>query len=65
MPLLSIQIDGDGNPLGTEFSLVAGSASSDTLSFTLCHEPKKPIDGSLSDTGGETDIAQTFNVTIE
>ncbi|MGB5191318.1 type 1 periplasmic binding fold superfamily protein [Robiginitalea sp.] len=57
--------DGDGNPLGTEFRLSAGSASSGTLSFTLRHEPKKPNDGSLSDAGGETDIAQTFNVTIE
>ena len=56
--------DGDGNPLGTEFSLDAGDASTGTLTFTLRHEPKKPNDG-LADAGGETDITATFNVTIE
>lgn len=56
--------DGDGNPLGTEFFLEAGDASTGTLAFTLRHEPKKPNDGTLSDAGGETDIAQTFNLVI-
>ena len=56
--------DGDGNPLGTEFSLDAGDASTGTLTFTLRHEPNKPNDG-LADAGGETDITATFNVTIE
>ena len=57
--------DGDGNPLGTEFTLAAGAASTGSITITLRHEPKKPNDGTLSDAGGETDIAQTFNVTIE
>lgn len=56
--------DGDGNPLGTEFSLDAGDASTGTLTFTLRHEPMKPNSG-LGDAGGETDITATFNVTIE
>lgn len=56
--------DGDGNPLGTEFSLDAGDASSGTLTFTLRHEPMKPNAG-LVDAGGETDISASFNVTIE
>ena len=56
--------DGNGNPLGTEFSLDAGNASTGTLTFTLRHEPTKPNDG-LGDAGGETDISATFNVTIE
>ena len=56
--------DGDGNPLGTEFSLDAGDASNGTLTFTLRHEPMKPNSG-LVDAGGETDISATFNVTIE
>ncbi len=57
-------LDSDGNPLGTEFTLTTGEASSGTLTFTLRHEPKKPNTG-LADAGGETDIAASFNVTIE
>lgn len=56
--------DGDGNPLGTEFTLTTGEAGSGTLTFTLRHEPKKPNTG-LADAGGETDIAVSFNVTVE
>lgn len=56
--------DMDGNPLGTEFSLDAGDASTGTLTFTLRHEPKKPNDG-LADAGGETDISATFPLEIE
>ena len=57
--------DGDGNPLGTEFTLAAGAASSGSLAVTLRHEPNKPNDGTLGDAGGETDIAQTFSLTIQ
>lgn len=56
--------DGDGNPLGTEFTLTTGEAGSGTLTFTLRHEPKKPNTG-LADAGGETDIAASFNVIVE
>ncbi|MGI9532683.1 type 1 periplasmic binding fold superfamily protein [Lutimonas sp.] len=56
--------DMDGNPLGTEFSLDAGDASTGTLTFTLRHEPKKPNTG-IDDAGGETDITATFPVEIE
>jgi hypothetical protein len=56
--------DTDGNPLGTQFTLTAGAASSGTLTFTLRHEPTKPNTG-LGDAGGETDIAATFNVTVQ
>nr|WP_273569098.1 type 1 periplasmic binding fold superfamily protein [Maribacter sp. Hal144] len=57
--------DGDGNPLGLSFELSTGEAGSGTLQITLRHEPKKPNDGTLADAGGETDIAQTFTVTVE
>lgn len=57
-------LDGDGNPLGTEFTLTAGAASSGSITFTLRHQPKKPNSG-LDDAGGETDIAARFNVTVE
>jgi hypothetical protein len=56
--------DGDGNPIGTAFTLTAGAASTGTLTFTLRHEPTKPNTG-LGDAGGETDIASTFNVTVQ
>jgi len=56
--------DSEGNPLGTEFTLTAGAASSGTLTFTLRHEPTKPNTG-LGDAGGETDITATFNVTVQ
>lgn len=57
--------DGDGNPVGIVFDLTTGVAGNGTLGITLRHEPKKPNDGTLADAGGETDIAQTFNVTVE
>lgn len=57
--------DGDGNPLGTEFTLTTGDVSSGNLAITLGHEPKKPNDGTLSDAGGETDTAQTFDLIIQ
>lgn len=56
--------DADGNPLGTEFTLTAVSASTGTITFTLRHEPTKPNTG-LGDAGGETDISATFDVTVE
>ncbi len=57
--------DGDGNPLGIEFSIATLTAGPATLSITLRHEPKKPNDGTLADAGGETDIAQTFNLLVQ
>lgn len=56
--------DDNGNPLGTEFTLTAGTASSGTLTFILRHEPTKPNTG-LGDAGGETDIVATFNVAVQ
>ena len=58
-------VDGNGDPVGLAFQLSAGAAGNATLSITLRHEPKKPNDGSLFDAGGETDIAQSFNLVIE
>lgn len=53
------------NPVGITFTLETTDASTGTLAITLRHEPKKPNDGTLADAGGETDITQTFNLTIE
>ncbi len=55
--------DGDGNPLGTEFTATPGASGSGTFTITLRHEPTKPNTG-LGDAGGSTDAERTFNVTI-
>lgn len=52
--------DGNGNPLGTQFTLVPNTASTGNLTIVLRHEPKKPNNGTLADAGGETDISVTF-----
>lgn len=57
--------DDNGNPVGLTFELTTGAAGTGTLQITLRHEPKKPNDGSLADAGGETDIAQSFSLTVE
>lgn len=57
--------DGDGNPVGLDFTLNTGEAGNGTLQITLRHEPKKPNDGTLADAGGETDIAQSFSLVVE
>ena len=56
-------LDSEGNKLGTEFTLVAGAASSGTLTFTLRHEPTKPNTG-LSDAGGNSDITASFSISV-
>ncbi|WP_222984092.1 type 1 periplasmic binding fold superfamily protein [Flagellimonas meishanensis] len=53
------------NPVGIAFTITTTSASTGTLAITLRHEPKKPNDGTLVDAGGETDITETFNLTVE
>ncbi len=60
-----LNLDSNGNPLGTQFTFSAGDESTGDLTFTLRHDLKKPNDGTLADAGGETDIAQTFPVVIE
>lgn len=57
--------DGNGNPLGTQFTLETTTVTNGTLNITLRHEPKKPNDGTLADAGGETDVTVTFDVTVE
>ena len=57
--------DGDGNPIGILFEMTTGGAGDASLAITLRHEPKKPNDGTLADAGGETDIAQTFSVSVQ
>tara|TARA_B100001059_G_scaffold146015_1_gene145953 strand:- start:829 stop:1323 length:495 start_codon:yes stop_codon:yes gene_type:complete len=56
--------DGNGNPVGLSFTLTAGSASGGDFTVTLRHEPTKPNTG-INDAGGETDIEETFVITIQ
>jgi len=57
--------DPDGNPLGVNFTLTTGAASSGNFNVVLRHEPNKPNDGTLGDAGGETDISVNFQVVIQ
>jgi len=59
-----VDFDSNDNPLGVNITLETGEASSGSLTVTLRHEPVKPNDG-LESAGGETDIATSFDVTIE
>ncbi len=63
--ILYLDQDGGGNPVGLSFQLDAGAAGSANLTITLRHEPKKPNDGTLTDAGGETDIAQSFTLQVQ
>jgi len=56
--------DSQGNPLGLQITLTTGAASEGSLTVTLRHEPLKPNDG-LDSAGGETDIATSFDVSIQ
>ena len=61
--------NGSSNPVGLEFTLQAGTASTGSFTVTLRHEPNKDASGvstgDLTNAGGETDIAQTFSLTIQ
>ena len=59
-----VDFDDNDNPLGVQITLSTGAASEGSLTVTLRHEPVKPNDG-LDSAGGETDIATSFDVTIE
>ena len=53
------------NPVGLTFSLTTTDAGTGAFTVTLRHQPKKPNNGTLSDAGGDTDITQSFNLTIQ
>ncbi|WP_299665593.1 type 1 periplasmic binding fold superfamily protein [uncultured Polaribacter sp.] len=62
-------MDGDGNPIGVEFTLVTTAASSGNLTITLRHEPMKSAtgvsEGDITNAGGETDVQATFAITVQ
>lgn len=61
--------DGNGDPIGVEFTLTTGAAGSGNLTITLKHEPNKAgvgvSDGDITNAGGETDVERTFSITVQ
>lgn len=62
-------MDENGDPIGLEFTLVAGtSGSTGTLTVTLRHQPNKSAsgvaDGDITNAEGNTDAAVTFSVAV-
>ncbi len=62
-------VDEDGMPVGIEFDLETGDASTGNLTVTLRHEPNKTAtgvsEGNIANAGGDTDVEATFNIEIE
>ncbi|WP_103069183.1 type 1 periplasmic binding fold superfamily protein [Aquimarina sediminis] len=56
------------NPVGLTFTVATTSAGTGTLTVTLRHEPNKSAsgvaNGDIANAGGETDITQTFDITV-
>lgn len=61
--------DSNGDPIGLEFTLAAGAASTGTLTVILRHQPDKAAagvsDGDITNAGGETDLSQDFSLEIQ
>ncbi|AXT19957.1 type 1 periplasmic binding fold superfamily protein [Flavobacteriaceae bacterium AU392] len=61
--------DGDGNPLGINFTLTTGAASTGTLRVTLRHLLNKfaagVSDGDITNAGGDTDIETDYPITVQ
>jgi hypothetical protein len=57
--------DGNGNPVGINFTLTTTAAGTGSITITLIHEPVKPNDGTVANAGGETDVEATFPITVQ
>lgn len=57
------------NPVGLTFTLTTTDAGTGTLTVTLRHEPNKAAEGvvagNIANAGGNTDITQNFNITVQ
>ena len=62
-------MDGEGNPIGQQFSMIDVSGSGGDLNIVLLHEPDKNAagvpDGDMTNAGGETDIDITFPIIVQ
>jgi hypothetical protein len=61
--------DANGKPIGIQFKLLTGNATSGNLLVTLRHEPNKSADGvatgDITNAGGSTDAAITYPVVVQ
>ncbi|PKV48633.1 hypothetical protein ATE84_0636 [Aquimarina sp. MAR_2010_214] len=57
------------NPVGLTFTLTTTAAGTGTLTVTLKHKPNKAAEGvaggNIANAGGETDITQSFDITVQ
>jgi len=62
-------MDGDGNPIGVQFSLATTTAATGNLTITLRHKPIKTAsgvsNGDITNAGGETDVQAVFPITVQ
>lgn len=60
--------DINGDPVGIFFTWETADSTEGTLTVTLRHEPNKDAEGVssgvITNAGGETDIVQTFNISV-
>ena len=60
--------DANGNPIGIDFTLVAGTVSTGDLTVTLRHLPNKTASGvaggDITNAGGSTDAAVSFPIVV-
>lgn len=61
--------DANGKPIGIQFTLLTGNATSGNLLVTLRHEPNKSAagvaTGDITNAGGSTDAAITYPVIVQ
>ena len=61
--------DGDGNPIGVQFTLTTGAAGTGNATFVLKHQPNKSAEGvsegNMANAGGSTDIEVEFTLVVE
>ena len=61
--------DSNGNPIGLSFNLTTGATGPGTILITLRHELNKTATGvpggDITNAGGDTDIAQSFDVSVQ
>ncbi len=57
-------VDGNGNPIGLEFTLETLTAGAASLTVYLKHEPTKPNDGTFEGSGGENEFTGVFQFNV-
>lgn len=61
--------DGEGNPIGVQFTLTTGDAGTGNATFVLKHQPNKNAEGvsegNMANAGGSTDIEVEFTLVVE